>query len=311
MRYVILGGSGLVGRPLAEAWANEGHSVAVVCRHPERVAGMAPTVKLRRWDGRSPAGWDDLVDGADAVVNLAGETLGGTNPREVFFQRWTRAKKREILESRTNAGRAVVEAIRAAKTRPDRLVQMSAVGFYGPNEEEDLDESSPAGTDFLAGVCIQWERSTQEVETLGVQRIVVRTGVTLALKGGLFPFAVLPFRLFVGGPLGSGRQAFPWIHAEDHRRALRFVTEQSRASGTYNLTAPQTITNAQLGRALAKSLHRPYWFPTPAILLRLILGEKAILPLDGQRVRPRRLLEAGFDFRFPTIDSALQDLLGR
>jgi uncharacterized protein (TIGR01777 family) len=308
VRFVLLGGSGLVGRALAEDWAQDGHAVVVVCRHPENVVGLRSGIDLVKWDARTALGWGHLVDGADAVVNLAGETLGGTNFGQVFFQRWTESKKREILQSRLYAGKALVEAVRSARVKPARLVQMSAVGFYGPHDDEELDENSPPGTGFLAGVCAEWEGASRGVEAFGVKRIVVRTGLVLTLQGGFFPYLILPFRLFVGGPLGSGRQGLPWIHAEDHRRGLRFVSENPGAGGTYNLTAPQPISNAEAGRAIAKASRRPYWFPTPAFLLRLVLGEKATLALDGQRVLPRRLLEAGFTFRYPTIDDALADL---
>jgi len=201
-----------------------------------------------RWDGRTTAGWADRLDGADAVVNLAGETIGGIHVGQIFFQRWSEAKKRRILDSRVNAGRAIVEAIRAARKKPGVLLQMSAVGVYGPRADEQLDENAPAGKDFLARVCVEWERSTEAVEAMGVRRLVVRTGLVLSLQGGLFPVILLPFRLFVGGPLGSGRQGFSWIHAEDHRRALRFLVENPQARGVYNVTAPEPVSNAELGR---------------------------------------------------------------
>ena len=309
MRVVILGGSGLVGRGLASELARDGHSVVVVCRHPEGVPPLGRGIEILKWDGRTAARWGDRVDGADALVNLAGETLGGVNLAQILFQRWTRTKKQRILESRVLAGQAVVEAVRAARAKPSVLLQMSAVGFYGPRGAEEIDEGTPPGTDFLADVCVQWEQGTRPVEQLGVRRVVVRTGLVLGSQAELFRVILLPFRLFVGGPLGSGRQGFPWVHVEDHRRALRFLIENPQASGLYNLTAPGSVSNAEVGRAIARVLHRPYGFPTPAILLRLLLGEKATLVLEGQRVAPRRLLEAGFTFRFPTIDSALADLL--
>ena len=311
MRIVILGGSGLVGRGLAESWASDGHAVTIVCRHPEKASPVQRGVDIVGWDGRTTAGWADRLDGADAVVSLAGETIGGTNLGQIFFQRWSIGKKRRILESRVNAGRAVVDAIGSARVKPGVLLQMSAVGVYGPHGDEPVDEKSPAGKDFLAHVCIEWERSTEPVEAMGVRRVVVRTGLVLSLEGGLFPVILLPFRLFVGGPLGSGRQGFSWIHAEDHRRALRFLVEDSRAGGVYNVTAPEPVSNTELGRQLARALHRPYWFPTPAPLLKLILGEKATLVLDGQHVAPRRLLERGFSFHQPTLAAALAGLLRR
>lgn len=309
MRVILLGGSGLVGRALASDMAADGHDAVIVCRHPEHVARIDPRIEVLGWDGRNAAGWGHLVDGADAVVNLAGETIGGRNLAEIFLQRWGKAKKKRILESRVDAGRAVVEAIRAAQRKPATLLQMSAVGVYGPRADQDLDENASAGEDFLSRVCVEWERSTDPVEAMGVRRIVVRTGLVLSLRGGLFPVILLPFRLFVGGPLGNGRQGFSWIHAEDHRRALRFLIENPQAKGVFNLTAPEPTSNAELGRQVARALHRPYWFPTPAFLMRLALGEKATLVLDGQRVLPRRLLEAGFEFPHPSLAAALTDLL--
>jgi len=287
VRILILGGSGLVGRALAADCVKDGHAVSIVCRHPERAVGMGSGIEVVAWDGHSAAGWGHRVDGADAIVSLAGESLGGRNLFQIFFQRWTNAKKRRILESRVNAGKAVVEAVRSAAKRPSVLVQMSAVGYYGPQGDEAVGETTAPGTDFMARVCQAWEQATAEVERLGMRRVVVRTGLVLSMRGGLFPVVLLPFRLFIGGPLGGGRQVFSWAHAEDHRRALRFVIEKQDASGAYNLTAPQPVSNSELGRAIAKALHRPYWFPTPAFVLRLVLGEKATLVLDGRRVLPR------------------------
>jgi hypothetical protein len=309
VHILILGGSGLVGRGLAGSWAKDGHAVSIVCRHPEKMPRIEPSVDILRWDGRTALGWGDRLDGADAVVNLAGETIGGTHLGQIFLQRWSQTKKQHILDSRVNAGRAVVEAIRAARKKPAVLLQMSAVGFYGPHGHEPLEENSPPGTDFLAHVCVEWERSTEAVEAMGVRRVVVRTGLVLSLQGGLFPVILLPFRLFVGGPLGSGRQGFSWIHAEDHRRGLRHLVETPEARGVYNLTAPEPVSNAELGHQVARALHRPYWFPTPAFLLRLVLGEKSTLVLDGQRVQPRRLVDMGFEFRRASLAAALADLL--
>jgi len=311
MRVIIIGGTGLIGRGLTESLAADGHQVDVVARHPDRPSGPEAPVRFVRWDGRSTSGWAHLVDGAEAVVHLAGETIGGTHLGQVFFQRWTRAKKQRILHSRVDAGQAIVEAIRQAERKPAVLVQASAVGYYGPRLDRPVDESDPPGHDFLAGVCLAWERATEAAEKLGVRRVVTRTGLVLSLRGGLFPVVLLPFRLFVGGRIGSGRQGFSWIHAEDHARAVRFLIENEGARGAYNVTAPNPVTNAELGRLVARRLRRPYWLPTPALLLRRVLGEKATLVVDGQAVRPRRLLEAGFEFRYPTLEQALDDLLAR
>lgn len=307
MQILIVGGTGLVGTALAEALTARGHEVVVISRRPPRYPLQG--IEWLPWDGRSTHGWGARVDGADAIVNLAGETIGGRSLIEVFGQRWTASKKRRILESRTHAGQAVTAAIAAARRKPSVLIQMSAVGYYGASDAESLDENAPPADDFLAQVTRAWEASTEAVEAMGVRRVITRTGLVLSTKGGLFPVIALPFRLFVGGPLGSGRQGFSWIHAVDQRRALRFLIETSGARGPYNLTAPEPVSNAELGRHVARALRRPYWFPTPGFLLRLVLAEKAMLVLEGQKVVPQRLLDAGFDFRFPNLKLALEDLL--
>lgn len=307
MRVVIVGGTGLVGSGLARKLVERGAEVHLLARRPDRL--KIPGAEVVRWNGRDASGWGHLVDGAEAVFNLAGETIGGTNLTQIFLQRWTQAKKARIHESRVLAGQAILEALRAAQHRPRLLVQMSAVGYYGPSHHPALEETAPPGGDFLAGVCRAWEASTAEAESLGVRRVVVRTGLVLSLRGGLFPVILLPFRLFIGGRLGSGSQGFSWIHAEDQIRALLFLLDDEGARGAFNLTAPKPVSNIELGRAVARALHRPYWFPVPAFLLRIVLGEKSTLVLDGQRVSPAGLLSRGFSFRFPTLEAALGGLL--
>lgn len=310
MAIILVGGSGLVGQGLAARLASQGRQVVILTRDPARRKAR-PNITYRRWDGQTASGWADLAEGSEAIFNLAGESIGGTNLARIFLQRWSRARKNRILESRLSAGRAIVEALRAARVKPAMLVQMSAVGIYGPNDHPALEETAPPGGDFLAGVCPAWEASTEEAETLGVRRVVVRTGLVLSLRGGLFPVILLPFRLFVGGRLGSGLQGVSWIHAEDQARALLHLLDDQEARGVFNLTAPAPVSNSELGRAVARALHRPFWFPVPAFLLRILLGEKATLVLDGQRVIPAALTARGFTFQFPTLESALGDLLGK
>lgn len=311
MRIIIAGGSGLVGSALARDLAGDGHEVHILTRNPDRARPEAPGISYVGWDARSAAGWGHLADGSDAIVNLAGETIGGRNLVEIFGQRWTPTKKRRILDSRLDAGRAVTEAIRVAKTKPKTLIQMSAVGRYGPRGDERLDETASAGIDFLARVAQAWEDSTTEVESFGVRRVITRTGLVLSTRGGLFPVVLLPFRLLVGGRLGSGRQGFSWIHAADQRRALRFLIENPEAHGAFNLTAPDPVAMSDLGRQAARALRRPYWFPTPGFLLKLVLGEKSMLVLDGLYVIPGKLQQAGFTFEFPGLGPALADLTRR
>ncbi len=301
MRVLITGGTGFLGRALAQRLVEAGYEVFVLSRRPER-APLPPGVRATRWDGRSSTGWGSLADGAIALINLAGESIG---------QRWTEAAKRRIRESRLNAGRAVVEAVAAARAKPQVLLQASAVGYYGPRGEERLAEEDPPGSDFLARLAVDWEASTQPVEAMGVRRVILRTGLVLERDGGALARLLLPFRLFVGGPLGDGRQGWSWIHRADWVEAVRFLMERPDAQGPYNLTAPQPVSNAEFSRTLGRVLGRPAWLPVPAFALRLVFGEGADFLLTGQFVLPRRLLEAGFTFRYPDLESALRAILGR
>jgi uncharacterized protein (TIGR01777 family) len=285
-----------------------GHAVTILSRSPERVSDLPANVSVAAWDGRSPAGWLQHLEGADVVVNLAGASIKG----EGFLpSRWSARRKQLILNSRVDAGRAVVEAIRSAKSKPKLLVQASAVGYYGPRADELITEEAASGSDFLAEVCKQWEVSSAPVEELGLRRVVVRTGLPLTLQGGAFPLLVLPFRLFAGGWFGSGRQYYPWIHIDDYIAALKFLIEDSRSSGVYNLSAPQPVTNREFARTLARVMRRPSWLPAPGFALRLALGEVSTVVLDGQRAVPARLQQAGFAFRYPELEPALRNLLVR
>jgi len=204
----------------------------------------------------------------------------------------------------------VVQAIREAEQKPQVLIQASAVGYYGDRGDEELTEESPPGQDDIAMICREWEAVASEVEGLGTRLAIIRTaGVVLSTEGGAFPFMLLPFKLFLGGPLGSGRQWFSWIHIEDEARAIRFLIENPQARGVFNLCAPVPTTNAEFSHTLGRVLKRPSFFPTPAFLLRLAFGEKAILLLGSQKQIPRRLLELGFEFRYPQAEVALRNLL--
>jgi uncharacterized protein (TIGR01777 family) len=310
MRVIVTGGSGLLGRSLGASLAADGHEVIGLSRRPDAAGPVPGGMRLVRWDGETARGWGDLADGADVIVNFAGESIGGSDVPSILFGRWTAARKRAIVESRSNAGRAVVEAVRSAKRKPRLVVQASGAGFYGTRRDEELGEEAAAGDDFLARTCLEWEAASEPVTALGVRRVVIRSGVVLTLRGGIFPMVVLPFRFFAGGPLGSGRQWFPWIHLDDEIGAIRHLISQEGAQGAYNLTAPAAINYAELARVLGGTMRRPSFFRVPGFALRLLMGEKATLVLDGQRPAPRRLLEAGYTFRFPTLEPALHDLLG-
>ncbi len=301
MRIIIPGGSGLIGRALTADLTAAGYEVIILSRSPEKVEGLPDGARAEGWDGQSAAGWGHLADGAGAIVNLAGESLAAG--------RWTAERKRRIFESRVKPGQAVVEAVESAQNKPGVVIQSSAVGFYGPRGDEEITESAAPGTDFLANLCREWEASTAPVGGMGVRLVIIRTGLVLSLDGGALPRILLPFKLFVGGPIGSGRQWWPWVHIDDVVAAIRFLIETETAPGPYNLTAPSPLTNAQFSRVVGRVLGRPALMPVPAFALQLLFGEMSTVLLDGQRVMPYALREAGFTFRFPEAESALRDLI--
>lgn len=304
MRIIITGGTGLIGRALTADLVQAKHEVIILSRNPERQRSQALSgARLEKWDGRSAAGWGKLVAEADAIVNLAGASIAEG--------RWTKQRKAEILESRLLAGQAVVEAVRAAARKPGVVIQASAIGYYGPRGDEEITEEFGPGHDFPAQVSVQWEHVVAPVQDLGVRLAIIRTGLVLSLEGGALPQLVRPFKMMAGGPMGSGEQWYSWIHLTDEVRAIRFLLENPAMTGAFNLTAPAPVINRIFANTLGNVLERPSLLPAPAIALKLALGEMSTIILDGQRVIPARLLEAGFRFRFSTLEHALRDIVGQ
>jgi hypothetical protein len=257
---------------------------------------------VRVWDAQSIDGAQDALVGADAVVHLAGESIAAG--------RWSKERKRRIIESRSGSGRAIALAIERSAQRPRVLLQGSAVGYYGPHGDDLVTETWPAGDDYLARVCVAWEGATSTVEALGVRRVVIRTGIVLDPDGGALRRILRPFRMGVGGAIGGGRQWMPWIHRVDEVAAIRYLLEHDEARGPFNLTAPHPVTNAEFSRTLGRVLGRPARMRVPAPALRLAYGQMATVVLDGQRAVPERLTDLGFAFHFPDVEGALRDLLG-
>lgn len=303
-RVIVTGGTGFIGRELCARLLAAGFDVVVLSRRPEAVAGLlGGRVTGARWDGRSAYGWAHYVDGAHGIVNLAGAGIAAG--------RWNRTVKERIVRSRLDAGRAVSEAVERAAKKPRIVVQASAVGYYGDSGDDELVESTAPGAGFLADVAQRWERSTEQVRTLGVRHVVVRTALVLGRGGGLLPRVLLPFKLFIGGPMGSGTQWVSWIHRRDEAEAIRFLLERDDLDGAFNLAAPDSMRNADFFGALARAAGRPSWLPVPAFALRMLLGEMADeLILPSQRVLPAGLLSAGFRFLYPDLASALREIFG-
>lgn len=308
MRILITGGTGLIGTPLSQQLASSGHEVIVLSRNPDKHT-LPPGVTAVAWDGRTTSGWAQLADGAGAIINLAGESIGGSGFPP---PRWTSARKQRILQSRLDAGQAVTAAVQAATAKPGVVIQMSGIDYYGNVPGNTVvTESSSKGSGFLSDVTEQWEGSTAVVETLGVRRVVLRTGIVLSRDGGALPQTMLPYKFFAGGPLGNGRQWWPWIHLADVVRAMQFLVENESASGVFNVCAPNPLSQKEFGRVLGQVMGRPSLIPAPAFTLKLMLGEMAAMVLDGRRALPTRLQELGFSFQFPQAQAALLDLLNQ
>jgi uncharacterized protein (TIGR01777 family) len=306
MRIIITGGTGLIGRALAENLARDEHDVYILSRSLDKGQRLPPGVQIAQWDARTATGWGHLASGAGAIINLAGENLAGDR---FFPARWTAGRKRLIMESRLNAAKAVFDAIQAASDKPAVVIQASAIGYYGPRGDEEIAEDDTPGDDFAARVCVAAENSLADIEELGVRYAVIRTGLLLSPNGGALTRLTFPFRYFAGGPLGNGKQWMSWIHIADEIWAIRLLLKNKSASGAFNLTAPRPVTNAEFSQTLGSVMNRPSSMTVPDRLFRLAFGEVSTLVLDGQRVLPKRLLDLGFTFLFPSLEPALRDLL--
>jgi uncharacterized protein (TIGR01777 family) len=301
VHVAVDGATGLIGSVLVHRLLADGDDVTALVRDPARAAGRLGSARLVAWDPVAAEAPADALADCDAVVHLAGEPIGDWA--------WTTDRKRRIRDSRVVGTRNLVAALRRLGRRPRVLVSGSAIGYYGDRGDELLDESSAPGDDFLAQLCRDWEREAMAAEELGVRVVRLRTGLVLANEGGAFPRLVAPFRFFVGGPLGSGRQWMSWIHLDDEIGLIVHCLRDDRMAGALNAVAPSPVRNAAMARAIARILGRPALLPAPGFALRLLLGERVQLLLDSQRVAPRAALAAGYTFRYPTLEPALRSLL--
>lgn len=299
MRFLVTGARGFLGRHLVSLGRSRGHTFRATSRSAQPIEGVEQVILWDPVEGPAPS---SALEGVDAVVHLAGESVGNG--------RWTGRKMARIRESRVEGTRNLLKAVSALQARPRCWIQASAIGFYGDGGDRELDERSGPGRDFLAQVCLDWEREGRKAEGLGIRTVIARFGIVLGRDGGALPRMVRPFRIFLGGPIAGGSQWISWIHVRDAVELVLTLAESDSASGVYNVTAPAPVTNRQFSRALGAALGRPAFFPTPGWILRIALGKFARTLTMSQRVVPRRALEAGFRFRFAELEKALQDLLG-
>lgn len=299
MHILLTGGTGLIGQALCRFWSGQGHQLTVWSRRPEQVA------RLCGQSVRAIARLDELGEQpVDAIINLAGAPIAD--------RPWTRKRRLLLWESRIGLTEQLLAWLEKRQQRPQLMISGSAVGWYGDSGERDLDENAaPAKEDFASQLCIAWEETAQRAETLGLRVIIVRTGLVLSDRGGFLQRLLTPFKFGMGGPIGNGRQWMPWVHVQDQIGAIDFLLNHSGASGPYNVCAPAPVRNGEFAKTLAAVLHRPAFMPMPALALKIVLGELSVLLLGGQRVRPNRLQEAGYTFRFTDLRAALDDLLGR
>lgn len=296
MRVLIAGGSGFLGQKLAIRLKADGHRVQVLTRR----AASSPDAINWNPDG-TPGALPQHFDGADAVVNLAGETLARWP--------WTAERKHAIRMSRILSTRTIASAIAQCARPPGVFVSGSAVGYYGPRGDEPVTESTPPGTDFLARVCVEWEQEARAAESAATRLCIIRTGLPLSTSGGAFPLMLLPFKFALGGTVGSGRQYVPWIHVDDWTSLVMWTITTDSASGAFNATAPEPVTNREFGRTVGGVLGRPAVVPAPAFAMRLVLGEMSTLLLTGQRAVPAHAEQIGFRFSYRALEPALKSLL--
>jgi uncharacterized protein (TIGR01777 family) len=302
MNIVVAGATGFIGHALIPRLVREGHSVVALTRNPASARDhMEREVVLESWDAASLGTWSDRLAGADAVINLAGESSGS--------KLWTPAQKRKMLRSRLDATSAIVESMRRSGKKPALLINASAVGYYGNVPEGDVTEDHPPGAGFLANLCVQWENEAKRAEELGIRVALLRMGLVLGEKGGALARMVLPFKLLAGGTLGSGRQWVPWIHRDDVVGAMLHILRTPALGGPLNVTAPSPARMSEFSRELGRALHRPSWTRVPEPVLRALLGEMSTIVLTGQRVIPTRLMSSGYHFFHPSLSAALESVL--
>ncbi len=304
MKIAITGATGLVGSRLVAQLNQHGHQILVFTRNPNKAQRVFPAtafsnLEIVQYMPQESGDWQQRVSGCDAVINLAGEPIA---------ERWSPQQKEAIMASRQIGTRKLVEAIAMAESKPQVLVSGSAIGYYGTSETAVFDETSNSGHDFLAQVCQNWEQEAQKVTEFGVRLVILRIGIVLA-NGGALGKMIGPFKMFAGGPIGSGKQWFSWIHRDDLVNLICQAVEQDQMSGVYNATAPNPVRMGKLCQTLGEVMNRPSWLPVPDFVLEILLGDGAIVVLEGQQVLPKQTQATGFNYQYPELKPALAEIV--
>ncbi|MEM7772979.1 MAG: TIGR01777 family oxidoreductase [Cyanobacteria bacterium P01_A01_bin.37] len=305
MKVAITGATGFVGSRLVEKLSQENHTIVVLTRDADRArrifpSSAFPTLEIVAYTPTQSGPWQSAINGCDGVVNLAGASIAD--------ERWTPERKQTIMDSRKIGTEKIVEAIAQTEQKPSVLVSSSAIGYYGMSETATFDESSPPGNDFLATVCKEWEAAAQPVTTMGTRLVIVRTGIVIGMGGALAKM-LTPFKLFAGGPIGSGKQWFSWIHRDDLVSLIIQALTNPQLQGTYNATAPNPVRMNTFCTELGNAMDRPSWLPVPDFVIELLLGDGAQVVLQGQQVLPKRTVDSGFHYQYETAAPAIKEVL--
>ncbi len=300
MKIILTGGTGFVGASLQSALSQQGHQVDVLTRRHGQPTLEKSGIRFVHWDPMKGGAWQESLKDADACINLAGESIAA--------KRWTKAQKMRVIESRCDATQALVHAIYRLQKKPKVLINASAVGFYGPHGDEIVTEKDGPGKDFLAQTCKAWEAHAIRAQDFGLRVVRLRIGIVLEKGGGALAKMIPPFRFFIGGPLGNGRQWMSWIHREDIIGLILWALENSQVSGALNATAPNPMTMKEFAAILGQVMRRPSFAAVPAFVLKLLLGEMSDLLLNGQRVIPEKALQLGYQFKYPSLEPALSSI---
>lgn len=301
MKILMTGGTGFVGTQLIARLVQDGHDVTILTRSLKSPKGTLPGISYLEGDPTRKGPWQQSIKDHDAVINLAGASI---------FSKWTEEHKRAIRESRIHTTQNIVEGIPSHPDKPFTLFSTSAVGYYGFCGDEELTEESPPGNDFLARIAVEWEGEALKAREKGARVVITRFGIVLGEKGGALSQMIPLFKKYIGGPIGSGKQWFSWVHIKDLVEAFAFLMKHPEISGPVNVCSPNPVRNKDLAKALGKALGRPSFMPAPGFMIKLVLGEFGSVILEGQRVIPKKLLEKGFVFKYAGIDEALQNLTG-